>query len=294
MVGKMFKISISLLSVLIILSAAYGCTHKAFPPEKFDSDTGKKALLVGTFHYHNPGRDATELQSFDILKKESQQELDKISHAIKHFKPTQIFVEWPHNEQEELDSLFHLYQTGEYFKRDSLSDFELKNEVVQLAFRVAELNNIDHLQAIDYKDTNLAYDSLMTTITENNQSQLKKKFNAITQKISTDFNTKIDQGASLIELTNYLNTPEFRELSNELHTEVPLLAGDRYNFIGAYSASEWFRRNLYMWSLIQKGVASNDDDRIMVLLGASHIATMETFIDEDNNWKTVELVDLMD
>ena len=38
-----------------------------------------------------------------------------------------------------------------------------------------------------------------------------------------------------------------------------------------------------MWSLIQK-MTTTEDDKIMVLLGASHAAIIETFIDSNTNW----------
>ena len=37
----------------------------------------KEALLIGTFHYNNPGADVAKTKSFDILSEDSQLELKK-------------------------------------------------------------------------------------------------------------------------------------------------------------------------------------------------------------------------
>ncbi len=44
--------------------------------------------------------------------------------------------------------------------------------------------------------------------------------------------------------------------------------------------SEWYRRNLYMYSLIQKLTAPTDG-RVLVLVGAGHAAMLRDFIRYD-------------
>ena len=72
-----------------------------------------------------------------------------------------------------------------------------------------------------------------------------------------------------------------------------LLAGDKDDFSGSFLTSKWFKRNLYMWSLIQK-MTDKSDDRIMVLVGSSHAAMFELFINENENWSIRELQEIME
>ena len=69
------------------------------------------------------------------------------------------------------------------------------------------------------------------------------------------------------------------------------LIGDN-DYTSAYLASEWYRRNLYMYALIQKSVESKDE-KIMIIGGNSHIAMFKDFIDKNLEWKTTELKDIM-
>jgi ribosomal protein S17E len=69
-------------------------------------------------------------------------------------------------------------------------------------------------------------------------------------------------------------------------------AGGIDNFVGAYLNSEWYKRNLYMYALMQKYIGEKDT-KVMVLLGASHIAMFKEFIDLDNKLKSKELVEIL-
>ncbi|WP_273277770.1 DUF5694 domain-containing protein [Maribacter polysiphoniae] len=252
----------------------------------------KEALLIGTFHYNNPGADVAKTKSLDILSEDSQLELKKISSEIKNYNPTKIFVEWPYNEQKELDSLYLIYTKGNYFDNDSLSNFYLKNEIFQLAFRVAKENNLKKVYAIDYA-TPFPFEDVMKEIEDNNQSDLKKRIEEGISKFTVDFDHKIESGVSLTELTYFVNSQEMRKFSNYFHNDLMLLAGGTNDFSGPLLTSEWFKRNLYMWSLIQKNVTKSDE-RIMVLAGTSHVAMLELFIKENDNWKVKELQQVME
>lgn len=279
---------------VIVLIVLNGCI-KNQKDEKVFTDSSEKGvrsvLLIGTFHYNNPGADVAKTKSFDILSERSQGELDLMASKIKEFNPNKIFVEWPHDEQAELDSLYRLYRENQYFVNDNLSEFYKKNEIFQLAFRSAKLNGLESVYGVDVR-TSFPFDSLMTVIDQNNQDELGLKIASSIKNFTNDFDKKLENGDSLLELTYHLNAPGLREMSNEFHNQIPLLVGPESNFIGPFLTSEWYKRNLYMWSLIQKSTKA-DDQRIMVLLGASHIATIEDFVNQNKAWSTVELEEIM-
>ena len=252
----------------------------------------KDVLLLGTFHYNNPGADVAKTKTFDVMSNSAQQELEKITAKIKAYHPTQVFVEWPHDEQKELDSLYQRYLEGTYFENDSLSDFYKKNEIFQLAFRVAKANGLSKVYGIDYR-TSFPFDEVMAALEKNNQEDLKAEFFDGIARFTEEFDEKIAAGISLADLTIYLNSKEMRKLSNDFHTNLMLLAGAPDDFSGPYLASEWYKRNLYMWSLIQKQTTP-EDERIMVLAGSSHVAMFELFIKEDPRWTKTEFKEVLE
>ncbi|MGD1842438.1 MAG: DUF5694 domain-containing protein [Thermonemataceae bacterium] len=252
----------------------------------------KEVLLIGTFHFNNPGKDVAKTKTFDILNERAQKELMEIAQKINDFNPTKIFVEWPYDEQQALDSLYQLYRAGRYYDNKQLSDFYLKNEIFQLAFRVAKLGNLMHVYGVDYNDTSFPFDSMMQVIREHKQVALENEMMETINHYVSDFDNQIAEGASLLDLLYYVDGPQAKKLSNRLHNQLPLLAGDTNNFMGAYLTAEWYKRNLYIWSLIQKQT-TQQDQRIMVLLGASHTAIIETFIVQNDQWKVYTLSSIM-
>ncbi|TKD63513.1 DUF5694 domain-containing protein [Flavobacterium sp. ASW18X] len=276
---------ITTLFCLLLLTSV---TFLSAQPKTTLQSKPKEVLLLGTFHYHNPGADVAKTKSFDILSPSAQKDLDKMTKQLVNYNPTKIFVEWPHHEQKELDSLYNLYKAGNYFKQENLSNFYKKNEIFQLAFRVAKANNQERVYAIDYTDTNFPYTEVMEDIEANQQTQLQQEIEEKLKWFSADFDAQIDQGVSLIALTLGMNTETMRYESNNLHNNVLSLAGNTEQFNGALLTAEWYKRNLYMWSLVRK-YTEETDERVMVLAGSSHTAMFEIFVDYDKKWQMIEV-----
>ena len=274
--------------IAVSLTGYTSCTIQ----EDTKPDEVREILMIGTFHFANPGLDVAKTKSFDILKEESQQELEEIAEAIKQFSPSKIFVEWPYQRQIELDSLYELYIGGNYFDHPNLQDHRRKSETAQLAFRAANKLNLSRVYAIDYRDSEFPYDSMMAVINRYQQSELQKEIDNTIAGYSADFDAKVDSGSSLKDILFYLNTDSARDEDIRFYTELATQAGSKDDFTGPYLTSEWYRRNIYMWSLIQKTI-TEDDKRIMILSGASHVAILAQLLSSSLHWKTVELRDIM-
>jgi uncharacterized iron-regulated protein len=244
----------------------------------FAQSTKKQILLLGTFHFENPGLDVVKTNIFNVMTNKSQKELDNITDKIKKFGPDKIFVEWNYEKQDKLDKFF-AKNTDSLFHNDA-------DELVQLAIRSAKKLGHEKLFAMDYNKTEFPYDSLVKDMQEANQLDLIKKNKDRILAREKSENLKIAK-YSLTELLidcNATNIKWYLETANK--------AGKTDNFVGAYLVSEWYRRNLYMYSLIQK-LTENKDTKIMVLLGAGHTAMLREFIKYDSNFEIVELKDIL-
>lgn len=288
---RILKQAVLFLTTLAFIVSCDPKPEKAAKPP-IPNQEMKEVLLLGTFHFHNPGADVVKTKAFDVLDEDSQQQLEALAGKIRDFKPDKILVEWPFGEQGKLDSLYRRYLEGSYFDNDSLSDFYRKNEIFQLAFRTAKKSKLKRVFGIDYRDTQFPFDSLMAVIAGSKQSAMQAEIERGIQEFTSGFDSRIEAGASLLELMYYLNSTEMRDKSNKFHTEIPLLAGGKDNFIGPFLASEWHRRNLYMWSLALKSMEP-DDSRMVLLLGASHAAMIKEYIDNSEAWSAVELKEIM-
>jgi len=279
-------------AALLLLAAATaspGFAQKAAPAALSKIS---EVLLIGTFHFHNPGADVAKFKTFDILAPKAQAELDAMATKIAAFHPTKLFVEWPYNEQPELDSLYQAYLGPDYARYvrtryPKRPAFYLKNEIVQLAFRAGKKAKASRVYALDYGQTNFPFDSVKQAMQQAGQQPLLQKMADTFKRIETSTNQKLAT-YSLTALLLDFNLPANLKANKGTYLDIFNRAGRPDNFAGAYLVSEWYRRNLYMYSLVQKTLGTNGE-RAMVLVGAGHAAMLREFIALDSQLRLVEL-----
>ncbi|MET3026639.1 DUF5694 domain-containing protein [Flavobacterium sp. UW10123] len=242
----------------------------------------KQILLIGTFHYANPGHDVAKINTFNVMSEKSQKELEIMSDKIKKFGPDKIFVEWKFAKQADLDKYYNK-NTDSILKKDS-------NEIAQLALRTAKKMNHKKMYGIDYR-TRFPYDSLMMSMEKANQKDLIKKTTESTERFQKENNERMAK-SSLTDLMLYYNKKATNEDNIQWYLEVANRAGNPDDFTGASLVSNWYKRNLYMYSLVQK-LTESTDTKIMVLLGAGHAAMLREFLAHDPEFEIVELATVL-
>jgi hypothetical protein len=237
----------------------------------------QEALLIGTFHFNNPGADAVKLKSINILTAPVQQELEQIAEKIKAFNPDKIYVEWDFRDQSGLDTLYHLYITDQYqHYSKNKNSFYQQNEIFQLAFRAGKKCGLKRINAIDV-NMDWPSDTAFAAMKSAGQDSLINEISEMTKALSAVYNHKM-QTLSLTQIILDLNTPADRKQNIGFYLKTFNKAGKKDDFSGAYSVAEWYRRNLYMYAQVQKQSTASDK-RIMILLGAGHTAMFKQFID---------------
>jgi len=280
--------------LLIIGLALVSCNTKqgniTLDDEKKELNTIKtEVLLVGTSHWNNYKKadfDVAQTNEIDILSATYQKDLNDIADKIVAFKPDKIFVERTLNYQPKLDSLLNLYKTTEWGN-------DKRNEIYQLGFRVAKTLKHNRVYGIDFRNTEFSYDSLMKAMETAKQTTLISSFNADIKQYETNYNTLVSEQRSLKDILYFLNDDKQRQLDLSWYLEGANKGGDLNSTVGSFLASEWIKRNIYSYGLIQKYTQSKDK-RIMILMGASHIAVLKQLISVNTEWKTVELKAIME
>jgi len=171
-------------------------------------------LMIGTFHFSNPGLHVVKTKSFDVLQQEVQDELEEISTAIAVFNPTQIFVEWPHDKQQELDALYKRYAKG------TMDEAPRRNEVFQLGFRVAKKLALKKVWAVDYLDTSFPIGKVIKAIADAKQEALQATLNDRRKRDAAGHSDRIDSGATLRELLFWENEGQTRIANINFYTDL--------------------------------------------------------------------------
>ena len=272
---------------LLLITLLSACHLKVTNPNMDKYSDAKEALLLGTFHYNNPGSDVVKNDVLDVMNTDGQKQLEQLANKIVNYKPTKIFVEWDIQDQENLDKLYQKYLDGTYFDDETLSDFYRKNEIFQLGFRVAKKLKHKMVYAVDYANIDLDFPAVMQAISDANQTDLKAEFDETIKTMGQETSKKM---ATMTLEEIYLDGNRAAEVSAniELYTELTIKAGALNNTAGAEMVSQWYKRNLLIWSNIQKIVDENDT-RIFVLLGGGHTAILDQLIARNRNWKVANL-----
>lgn len=275
-----------------ILILFVSCSENKSVEKNFSTETQNQfkmdVLLLGTFHFANfnpeNNGDILNINVPNVLTDENQKELEKITKVISEFKPDKIFLEYPYSKQNQLDSAYTIFEVIDYSQAK-------RTEIIQLGFRIAKRLKHKKVYAMDYR-TDFPYDSLINQMEKAKQFHLIEKDSIELERIEKFENEMFASNKLLSEILFYNNDQENRKSDINWYLSVANQGGSKDNFVGAYLASEWYRRNLYMYSIIQKTIEKNDK-KIMILAGASHIGMFKDFIDKNPEWKTTELKDIM-
>jgi len=244
----------------------------------FAQNKKTKVLLLGCFHFDNPGLDVAKFENANILSEKRQQEVAEIVAKLKQFKPDKIFIEAPVSYQAKTDSNINQYKAGQFTLR--------ANETHQLGYRLAKELNLPTLYAVDYSDANFPYDSLVKSAMEANQMTLLGYMKKSIDSIQNDFNESLKKN-TVKEILLKQNSRTSNDLAVGFYFDF-LVAGKEGNHVGSYLTSEWWRRNMVIYENILKRMTGKEE-RILVIFGAGHTALLEVMMKYNKNLELVPL-----
>lgn len=253
-------------------------------------DQKVQVLLVGSSHwnyYEGGGSDVAQTGEPDILADQYQRELEGITAAIAQFNPKKVFVEVPIDRQHRLDSIYQEYVKDEEWLGNK------RNEIFQLAFRVAKKLKHKSVWGIDYRKTSFNYNQLMAAYEEAGQKDLIKLSEKDINYFEDAYNSLVNRKASLKEMYQFLNSDEMRKQDLDWYLNYANQGGKLDNDAGSFLASEWIKRNIYSYGLILK-LLERADDKVMILMGSSHTAAFSMLMQTNPNIEIVEIVDLLE
>lgn len=257
------------LLVLSLFSIAGIAQH---PPAKV------KVLLLGTFHFDNPGLDVAQFENANVLTPKRQAEIQEVITRLKKFYPDKLFIEQVPSRQARLDSLLHQYKQDKWKAT--------ANEIYQVGFKLAKDLPSATLHAVDYTDADFPFDSLMKVAQAEKQALLLQHIQSTVANIETTFNKQL-KTMTIREMLIQQNSALDYKASVGMYFEL-LKAGGKDNHVGSYLTSEWWRRNMIIYENILKRLDGTEKS-ILVIFGSSHTALLKEFM----KYKpAIELVDV--
>jgi len=233
-----------------------------------------RVMLVGTFHFQNPGLDVVKSQDMDIFTEESQSYLQAFTARLAGFKPSRVLLEYSPEEDEVINERYREYLAG----NDDLP----ANEIYQLGFRIARESGNDRVYGFDQRDIEWQADAMFAYAGKHDSPEMAA-FNQIIGQITAD-DKKARATMPLRELLIRANDPLQDRINMDLYLVTNAIgAGDGY--AGADAAASWWRRNFRMYANIQR--LAQPDERIIAIGGSGHMAILKQLLSIDRRLQGV-------
>ncbi|MBZ5858125.1 DUF5694 domain-containing protein [Flavihumibacter profundi] len=246
-----------------------------------------KTLLLGTFHFDYPNLDAHKIDSskmINILDTRRQQEVRQVVEVLKQMKPTRIYVEA--KKQSKLDSLYNAYLSGNY----TLG----RDEIDQLAFRLAKESGVKKLYAVDASNFAEDHEKEYPWI-DSLWNQSIPVDSTLDKKWNTDYAKLYATGDSLelkMTILESLLVTANRANMQRMHGHYLSVGFNTTDEKGPDALSIWwFNRNLRIFNKILQ-TKPKSEDRILVIFGAGHIPILRQCFESSPQFEIVELEQL--
>jgi hypothetical protein len=252
----------SFLTLALALGATLPAVAQQLSSEKPVTAAPTEILVLGVYHMANPGRDIFNMQADDVLAPKRQAEIAQVIATLKEFRPTKIAVERDAGDTR-ISKDYADYLAGKH---------ELtRNEIEQVGFRLAKELGHQTVYPVD-ADGEFPYQRLVNYAKASGRS---KELDAIMAEFGEIVKA---QGAylasqTILETLLYMNSDA--RVTQELGLYQRLAHfGEPGDWAGADLVSDWFRRNMRIYSNVVR-LADSPNERILVIFGSGHLGWLQ-------------------
>ncbi len=243
--------------------------------------TAAEIMVLGTFHFANPGQDVINIETDDVLAPHRQAEIQAVTDALATFRPTKIIIEQTLEREAEFNETYDAWRRGEH---------ELtRNERQQLGMRLAGALDHDRLYAVDVR-TEFDFEGAMAAGGEAGQTDLLDTIAANIETFTAIGESMQGPDITIGQSLRHHND-EYMTNSNHFYLVLAPL-GTSANPAGAEMVAQWYRRNLLIFANIMR-LIENEDERILVIYGGGHRAHLVDFIDQHPDVVNVSPLDYL-
>lgn len=230
-----------------------------------------KVLNFATFHLSN-STDANT-SPVDINNPEVKKQINKVVQELAKFQPTIICVEIPAQETAGTNEIYQEY------KLDQSSTTNWAEEINSIAFEVGRLTNVANIYGIDSR-VGFDYPQLMKLAEESKSPSTEDFLNKYKKDIEAFNNLSVLGKFQLMNNKKWKSEHfNFYNYLATMHTQ--------NNFEGADIVSEFYKRNLRMYSNLSD-IPKDKNDRILIIVGGTHTAYLDVFLENEPIYELID------
>lgn len=220
-------------------------------------------MVLGTYHFGNPGRDLNNMKADSVLTPKRQQELAGLAAALATFRPTHVMVE--------MQSDAPGFAVAEFTRFDAAMLAREANEIVQIGYRTAKLAGLGAVNGIDEQPKDgepdyFPFDKLQAAATKFAQTEALAATNVPVAAAMRGFEVaqKTSTIGTLLAQVNIEGTA-FSGMDSYYGV---LAIGDKDNQAGADLNAMWYLRNAKIFGKLMQ--VAKPGDRVLVVYGSGH------------------------
>lgn len=237
-----------------------------------------RVLIVGTFHFANPGRDMVNPEVDDVRSPRRQAELRDLLDDLARFEPTHVAVERTLAADSSVQARYQELLAGAEAGR---------SETEQIAMRLAMRLGHERVYPVDHQ-LGLALNDVIARAAQTDP-EIASRIQPVMGFVGEMLNAQI-QGATIAEALLAMNHPELADIGHGIYLELATVgAGDDHT--GAEVVSNWYERNLRIFANIAR--IARPGDRILVVIGSGHEPLLRHYIEMTPGFDAVRLADYL-
>ncbi|MED5549987.1 MAG: DUF5694 domain-containing protein [Pseudomonadota bacterium] len=262
----------TVITATITLAAAATTTLAQTPPRP---EPVAEVLILGTYHFSNPGRDQYNARADDMLSERRQAEIADLLDGLAVFAPTMVAVEA--GRESPINERYAAWRAGEA---------ELSvNERQQIGFRMADRMGLDRVAPIDadhrfmaYEDLLLAYQQLAGSEPDPHLAEIEAATNALGRGFTAE--TEARQAAHTVgEVLAWMNTDAALDANQDFYLAYQIRRWEPDGSpAGAYTVGNWYTRNLLMLQNLLYELEGREDERVLLIVGQGHAAILRELV----------------
>lgn len=242
-----------------------------------------QVMVLGSYHFGNPGQDINNMQAESVLTPQRQRELERVAAALMKFRPTHVMVE--------MQSKAPDLAIADYRRFDAKMLASDASEIVQIGYRTAKLAGLADVHGIDEQPAGeepdyFPYEKVQATAARFGQLAVLEGLQASVAKAVKDFEAQ-QPSNSIGQLLLKVNDPAGLWGNNDSYYAM-LTIGDNDTQTGVDLNAMWYLRNAKIFGKLMR--VAKPGDRVLVVYGGGHGYWLRHFAQATPGYRNVDVL----
>lgn len=239
-----------------------------------------QVMVLGTYHFDNPGHDLHNMKVESVLTPAKQGELADLAMRLTRFKPTKIAIE-ALSDRDDFG-----YRKFDEFTPETLNTNP--DERVQIAFRLARLVGQKVVYGIDEQSDTIdyfPYDKVEAFAKTHQKDALLADLHDRVEKVMKDMEAAQKSRPVRVMLAD-LNEPAAIQTDHDNFYYALLPFANQKELPGADLNAAWYQRNAKIFAKLTE--IAQPGDHILVVFGSGHAFWLRHFVQNMPGFELIE------